>query len=282
MKLNVLEIREDAKELIKFHTSKSESKPCLAIVYADGYSKASETYIRNKVKLADECGIQAYLIPIDMVNESQFRSALNATISSLNSMDSIHGIIVQLPLPFGISDTEIANRISPEKDVDGFNCQNIGSLIQGTDGFVPATAFGIKLILDKYVELGGKDVLIINRSNIVGKPLIPLLLEADATVTVAHSHTQNLREKIKNADVVITAVGIPHFINKNDMRTGQVYIDVSMNVDENGKLCGDITKADYEVMDKLGVDYTTVPQGVGVTTVTALMLNTYLAWKGLE
>jgi methylenetetrahydrofolate dehydrogenase (NADP+)/methenyltetrahydrofolate cyclohydrolase len=259
---------EKRLEELKTKVLKMEKKPTLAIIHVCG-DDASDIYIHNKFKRCIQVGITPKLF---YFLDSASQESIADKIRELNADDDTTGIILQLPLPDHMDPRYLTNLIDPRKDVDGFTELNTGRLFLGMDGLVSCTPKGIMELLDFYdISLEGKDVLIINRSNIVGKPLAHLMMRRDATVTIAHSKTENLMEKIKQADVVVTAVGIPNFLSKDNFKDGATIIDVSMNR-LDGKLCGDVRKEDYmELMVRCNL--TPVPGGVGQTTVMALLEN---------
>ena len=260
-------VEKKLKEL-KTKVLKMEKKPMLAILHVVG-DDASDIYINNKFKRCIEIGIIPKLF---YFLDSASQESIADKIRELNADDDVTGIILQLPLPDHMDPRYLTNLIDPNKDVDGFTETNTGKLFLGIDGLVSCTPKGIIELLDFYdISLEGKDALIINRSNIVGKPLAHLFMQRNATVTIAHSKTENLMEKIKQADVVVTAVGIPNFLSKDNFKDGATIIDVSMNR-LDGKLCGDVRKEDYmELMVRCNL--TPVPGGVGQTTVMALLEN---------
>lgn len=239
--------------------------PGLAVILV-GDDPASKVYVRNKKRRAEELGINFRLIelPVDILE-----AELLTEIEKLNQDETIDGMLVQLPLPAQIDEDKVVNAVSPAKDVDGFAPINFGHLWQDDPTIIPSTAGGIMTLLDKSeILVAGKDVLIINRSKIVGRPLAALLLNADATVTLAHSHTKNLAEKIKNADIIVSAVGQANFITGEMVKPTAVVIDVGMNRDEQQKLVGDV---DFDsVADKVAA-ITPVPGGVGPMTIITLM-----------
>ena len=260
-------VEKKLKEL-KTKVLKMEKKPMLAILHVVG-DEASDIYINNKFKRCIEIGVIPKLF---YFLDSASQESIADKIRELNVDDDVTGIILQLPLPDHMDPRYLTNLIDPRKDVDGFTELNAGRLFLGMDGLVSCTPKGIIELLDFYgISLEGKDALIINRSNIVGKPLAHLFMQRNATVTIAHSKTENLEQKIKQADVVVTAVGIPNFLSKDNFKDGATIIDVSMNR-LDGKLCGDVRKDDYmELMVRCNL--TPVPGGVGQTTVMALLEN---------
>lgn len=244
-------------------------KPVLAIIMISE-DKASRTYVNNKIKRCTEVGIKHELIELP---ETVEQSRVEEIIKELNTDDNITGIILQLPIPEHLDASYLGNLIDYRKDVDGFTVINTGLLSVGRPCLVSCTPKGIIELLDFYdIDIESKNVLIINRSNIVGKPLVQLFLQRDATVTVAHSKTKDLRKYIKRADIIVTAVGIPHFLNFRDFTQGCTIIDVSINF-VDGKMCGDVSKYSYGYLDAVDCNITPVPGGVGQMTVIALLEN---------
>lgn len=244
----------------------------LAVIMA-GDNPASEIYVKNKIKACETAGIYSRTIKLD---ENVTEKDLIEEIEKLNKDDKIDGILVQLPLPAHIDELKIINAISPEKDVDGFHSVNLGKMIIGDKtGFLPCTPYGIMQLLDEYgIDPAGKDTVIIGRSNIVGKPAAILFIEKSATVQVCNTKTKNTKEKIRNADIVIAAVGVPNFIKGEDIKEGAVVIDVGINR-VNGKLCGDV---DYEEVSEKAGYITPVPGGVGPMTIASLIKNTFKSY----
>ena len=244
----------------------------LAVIMA-GDNPASEIYVKNKIKACETAGIYSRTIKID---ENVTEKDLIEEIEKLNKDDKIDGILVQLPLPAHIDELKIINAISPEKDVDGFHSVNLGKMIIGDKtGFLPCTPYGIMQLLDEYgIDPAGKDTVIIGRSNIVGKPAAILFIEKSATVQVCNTKTKNIKDKIRNADIVIAAVGVPNFIKGDDIKEGAVVIDVGINR-VNGKLCGDV---DYEEVSEKAGYITPVPGGVGPMTIASLIKNTFKSY----
>lgn len=242
--------------------------PKLSVIIV-GENPASLTYVKGKHKDCAECGIISDNIAMpDTVSQAE----LLAEIDRLNKDDSVHGILVQLPLPKHINEYAVINAISPEKDVDGFTAINVGNMNIGKDCFTPCTPQGCLDMLDYAgVDLEGKDVVVIGRSNIVGKPVAVLALQRSATVTICHSKTKNIAEKTRNADVVIVAVGRAGFLTGDMLKPGAVVIDVGINRNEAGKLCGD---ADFDSCIDVVSKITPVPGGVGLMTRANLLKNT--------
>ncbi|MBC1738199.1 bifunctional methylenetetrahydrofolate dehydrogenase/methenyltetrahydrofolate cyclohydrolase FolD [Listeria seeligeri] len=253
--------------------AKNGKKPGLAVVLV-GDNQASRTYVRNKQKRTEEAGMKSVLMELP---ETVLEEKLLEVVEELNTDETIHGILVQLPLPKHISEEKIIDTISYDKDVDGFHPVNVGNLFIGKDSFVPCTPAGIiELIKSTGTQIEGKRAVVIGRSNIVGKPVAQLLLNENATVTIAHSRTKDLPEVAKEADILVVATGLAKFVKKDYIKPGAVVIDVGMDRDENNKLCGDVDFDD--VVDVAGF-ITPVPGGVGPMTITMLLANTLKAAK---
>lgn len=248
--------------------------PGLAVVLV-GDDPASQIYVRHKERAAEQCGVKA----LDYRRSADTSEAdLLALIEKLNADESVHGILVQLPLPKHIDSTLILDSIAPGKDVDGFHPDNIGRLAQGRPRFVAATPKGcMTLIAKANIEVSGKRAVVVGRSNIVGKPMALLLTNANATVTLCHSRTQNLAEEIKQADIVVAAVGKINAVMGEWIKPGAVVIDVGMNRKEDGKLCGDI---EFDRVAEVASAVTPVPGGVGPMTIASLMQNVVAAARG--
>lgn len=250
--------------------------PGLAVVLV-GEDPASHTYVKNKKKTCEALGMRSDLLQFsaDLKEEE-----LLEVIDGLNRDPHIHGILVQLPLPTHINEFEVINAIDPEKDVDGFHPISVGNMMIGREAFLPCTPHGIIKLLEEYgINPAGKHAVVIGRSNIVGKPAGQLLLQKNATVTYCHSHTEDLAHYTRQADILVSAVGYARFIGKDHIKKGAVVIDVGMNRDENGKLCGDVDFDD--VLEKASY-LTPVPGGVGPMTIAMLMENTLIsAERGL-
>lgn len=268
------------KEQVKIRVEKLTDQgiiPGLAVVLV-GENSASLTYVKNKKKTCEALGMRSDLHQYpDTLTEEE----LLATIDSLNKDPEIHGILVQLPLPKQIDEFKVILAIDPEKDVDGFHPISVGNMMIGKDGFLPCTPHGIMKLLEHYeIDPAGKHAVVIGRSNIVGKPVGQLLLQQNATVTYCHSKTVDLAMYTKQADIVIAAIGKAKFIDESFIKSGAVIIDVGMNRDENGKLCGDV---DFESVLEKASFVTPVPGGVGPMTIAMLMENTLeSAEKGLS
>lgn len=238
----------------------------LAVVLI-GENPASQVYVRNKIKACEEAGIRsfAYYLP-----QSTSQKDAEELVSSLAENKQVHGILVQLPLPNGLDAEKILAKIPAEKDIDGFSENNIGSLALGKKAIVACTPLGVMELLKRYgVSVAGKRAVVVGRSNIVGKPMAMLLLNADATVTVCHSKTQNLKEECRNADILIAAIGKAKFITADMVKENAIVVDVGMNRDENG-LCGDV---DFAEVQKKASYITPVPGGVGPMTIAMLLNN---------
>ena len=242
----------------------------LAVILV-GENPASQIYVRNKIKACEEVGIKssAYYLSKDCTQKE-----LEDLILSLAVNDEINGILVQLPLPGHLSDKAL-KLIPDEKDVDGFSANNIGKLCLNSESTVACTPYGVMKMLEyENIEIKGKNAVVVGRSNIVGRPMAMLLLNADATVTVCHSKTENLKEQCLKADILVSAIGKAKFITADMVKDGAVVIDVGMNRDSDGKLCGDV---DFEKVKEKCSYISPVPGGVGPMTITMLMYNTYLA-----
>ncbi|PIC59170.1 bifunctional methylenetetrahydrofolate dehydrogenase/methenyltetrahydrofolate cyclohydrolase FolD [Sporosarcina sp. P12(2017)] len=261
------EIRNELKEEVASLVAQGV-QPGLAVILV-GENPASETYVKNKEKSSKEAGMKSVLTKLP---ETVSEEDLLAEVEKLNQDDTIDGILVQLPLPKHIDENKVIRAISPEKDVDGFHPMNVGKMLIGQETFLPCTPYGIMQLLERSnVDIAGKHAVIIGRSNIVGKPMGQLLLQKDATVTYCHSRTEDLKKFTQQADILIVAIGIAKFITGDYIKEDAVVIDVGMNRDENGKLCGDV---DYESAEKQASAITPVPGGVGPMTITMLLKNT--------
>ncbi|MDT0048427.1 bifunctional methylenetetrahydrofolate dehydrogenase/methenyltetrahydrofolate cyclohydrolase FolD [Listeria cossartiae subsp. cayugensis] len=253
--------------------AKTGKKPGLAVVLV-GDNQASRTYVRNKQKRTEEAGMKSVLIELP---ENVTEEKLLSVVEELNEDTTIHGILVQLPLPKHISEEKVIDTISYDKDVDGFHPVNVGNLFIGKESFVPCTPAGIiELIKSTGTQIEGKRAVVIGRSNIVGKPVAQLLLNENATVTIAHSRTKDLPQVAKEADILVVATGLAKFVKKDYIKPGAIVIDVGMDRDENNKLCGDVDFDD--VVEEAGF-ITPVPGGVGPMTITMLLANTLKAAK---
>jgi methylenetetrahydrofolate dehydrogenase (NADP+)/methenyltetrahydrofolate cyclohydrolase len=242
--------------------------PGLAVVLV-GDNQASQVYVRNKVKACEDAGLHSVL---EKYEATMTEADLLARVEALNNDDSIHGILVQLPLPAHIDAQKVIEAISPAKDVDGFHIASAGALMTGMPGFWPCTPYGCMKMLESIgYDLKGKHAVVIGRSNIVGKPMALMLLQKDATVTVAHSRTQNLKALTLQADVIVAAVGKRNVLTADMVKPGAVVLDVGMNRNDEGKLCGDV---DFDGVKEVAGYITPVPGGVGPMTITMLLVNT--------
>ena len=248
--------------------------PGLAVILV-GDNPASQVYVRNKVKACEDTGMHSVL---ERHGADMSQAALLERIEALNQDPTIHGILVQLPLPAHIDAQRVIEAISPAKDVDGFHIASAGALMTGMPGFWPCTPFGCMKMLESIgYSLKGKHAVVIGRSNIVGKPMALMLLQANATVTICHSGTQNLKALTLQADVIVAAVGKRNVLTADMVKPGAVVLDVGMNRNEAGKLCGDV---DFDGVREVASHITPVPGGVGPMTITMLMMNTLLAAQG--
>lgn len=244
------------------------------VVIMVGNDSASAVYVRNKSKACDEIGIafEEFLLKEDTTREE-----LLSLIKELNQRKDVHGILLQSPIPKHLDIREAFNTIDYKKDVDGFHPINVGKLSIGEEGFVSCTPLGVMKMLEEYnIDIQGKSAVVIGRSNIVGKPLAQLLLNANATVTICHSKTQNINEITKEADILVAALGKPKFVKENMVKKGAVVIDVGINRNEEGKLVGDV---DFTEVEKKASYITPVPGGVGPMTIAMLMTNVVKAAK---
>ena len=271
-KLVANEIGNTLKEEI---LARPDVRPPYLVIISVGDDPTSKVYVKNKIKKAEELGIVAHCFPMmsDLVDTRYVR----CIVAKFNNDPEVDGIMVQLPLPAHLNEREIIDTIDPEKDVDGLTTTNIGRLRSGQPCIKPCTAAGVMDLLDYYhIPVEGKNVTIIGRSNIVGKPLADLMMAAGATVTQCHSKTENIRLHTLDADILVSAVGKPKFINTDHTWVGQVIIDVGINRDENGKLCGDV---DFDDVKHENPIITPVPGGIGPLTVIELMKNTVECWR---
>lgn len=270
------QISKDIKEELKAEVASLAAqgrKCCLAVIQV-GNDPASSVYVGNKKKACAYVGIEslAYELPEETTEEE-----LLTIIDKLNKDANVHGILCQLPLPKHINEDHVIKAISSKKDVDGFHPQNVGALVIGEKGFVSCTPAGIiQLLKRSNIEMDGKHCVVVGRSNIVGKPMSLLMLRENATVTICHSHTKNLKEICKEADILIVAIGKPQFIDKEYVKDGAVVIDVGIHRDENNKLCGDVK---YDEVEPVASYITPVPGGVGPMTIAMLMHNCVEAMK---
>ncbi|MFA6948776.1 MAG: bifunctional methylenetetrahydrofolate dehydrogenase/methenyltetrahydrofolate cyclohydrolase FolD [Eubacteriales bacterium] len=263
------EIRAD----IAAEVAAMKTAPGLAVIIV-GENPASQVYVRNKHKACGEAGIYS---EVHELPEATAQDELLALIDRLNTDDKIDGILVQLPLPKHISESAVIERISPKKDVDAFHTVNVGRIMLGDYDFLPCTPAGVmELLAHSGIDVCGKNCVVVGRSNIVGKPMAMLLLHANGTVTVCHSKTKNLAEVTRSADILVVAIGRAKFITGDMVGEGAVVIDVGMDRDENGKLCGDV---DFDSVSKVASYITPVPGGVGPMTITMLLKNTVRSAK---
>ena len=246
-------------------------KPGLAVILV-GDDPASRIYVNNKKKACAAVGFysEEITLPADVSQD-----VLIDTVKALNARADIDGILCQLPLPPHLSDRAVIAAIDPKKDVDAFHAVNAGNILLGTPTFLPCTPAGIMELLSRYhIDIDGKRCVVVGRSNIVGKPMALLLLQKNGTVTVCHSHTRDLAAITREADILVAAVGVPHFITADMVKKGAVVIDIGMDRDENGKLCGDV---DFAAVEPIASAITPVPGGVGPMTIAVLLKNTLTA-----
>ncbi len=265
------QVKDECKKRVK----KEALDVTLAVIQV-GNDPASTVYVGNKKKACEYIGIHSlsYELPEETTEEE-----LLELVEKLNQDKNVHGILVQLPLPAHIDEDKVIQTISPKKDVDGFHPQSVGALSIGQPGFVSCTPAGIIQLLKRSgVEMDGKECVIVGRSNIVGKPMALLMLRENATVTVCHSHTANLKEVTKRADILIVAIGKPKFITKEYVKKGAVVIDVGIHRNENNKLCGDV---DFDDVEPVCSAITPVPGGVGPMTI-AMLMNNCVEAKGIQ
>ena len=247
--------------------------PKLSVILV-GNDGASQSYVKSKKKAAEKIGMISEIIHLD---ESTSEEVVLSELNRLNNDDTVSGILVQVPLPKQVSEQKVLEAINPEKDVDGFHPINIGKLYIDEQTFVPCTPLGIMEILKHAdINLEGKNAVVIGRSHIVGQPVSKLLLQANATVTILHSRTKNMNAHLKQADVIVSAVGQPGLVTKENVKKGAVIIDVGNTPDENGKLKGDVA---YDEIKEIASAITPVPGGVGPLTITMVLNNTLLAEK---
>ena len=269
-------VKQEVKTEVEALKQKGISVGLAVIIVGD--NPASRTYVNNKKKACAEAGIvsEEYALP-----ESTTQAELLGLIDTLNKKDSIHGILCQLPLPKHLDEKAVIAAINPEKDVDAFHAVNVGHIMIGDYSFLPCTPAGIMEMLKYYnIPVAGKECVVIGRSNIVGKPMAMLLLQQNGTVTVCHSKTVHLAAVTARADILVAAVGIPKFVTADMVKDGAVVIDVGMDRDENGKLCGDV---DFDAVAPKAAYITPVPGGVGPMTIATLLKNTVTAArKGCE
>ena len=274
--INGKELAKNIRLELKNEVSKLKEKgiiPKLAVIMV-GDDKASKVYVKNKSKACEEIGIEYEEFLLD---ENISMEELLNLIEKLNNRKDINGILLQSPIPKNLNIDEAFNKIHCKKDVDGFNPVNVGKLVIGQDSFISCTPYGVIKMLENYnIPIEGKNVVIIGRSNIVGKPLMQCLLKKNATVTICHSKTKNISEITKKADILVAALGKAKFVTKEMVKDGAVVIDVGINRDESGKLVGDV---DFEEAEKIASFITPVPGGVGPMTIAMLMSNVVKACK---
>ena len=271
---------DDLCEKLKAEVTELEAQhqllPCIAVVLV-GEDPASQVYVRNNVRRCEQLGIRSIE---HRLGDDTTEEALLALIDELNNDSAVHGILVQLPVPEQINDKAVLAAISPAKDVDGFHVENVGALTVGENQMVPCTPLGSLMMLqDRLGDLSGKHAVVIGRSNIVGKPMALLLLQQSCTVTIVHSRTKNIEALCQQADILVAAVGRPHFVKADWVKTGAVMIDVGINrIEQDGKsrLVGDV---DFDAVSEVAAAITPVPGGVGPMTIACLMYNTVAAAK---
>ncbi len=266
-------IREELKAEVESIVSSGGRRPGLAVVLV-GDDPASEVYVKNKINACKRVGIESFFYKLE---RSTLTEELLEVIAELNAREEVDGILVQLPLPSQIDQREVILAISPEKDVDGFHPENMGKLVaRMEDGFIPCTPLGIDLLLSHYgIDVKGKDVVIVGAGFIVGRPLSLLMLWRDATVTVCHIHTKDLKKHTLGADILISATGVPGLIKSDMVREGAVVVDVGITK-VDGRIVGDV---DFEAVKEKVSAITPVPGGVGPMTVTGLLMNTMKAYR---
>ena len=263
------EIKEETNAFIKSHGY----APGLAVVIV-GENPASQVYVRNKARACEEVGFysEVHALPAETTQEE-----LNALVDRLNADERIHGILVQLPLPKHLDETEVLLRIDPNKDVDAFHPYNVGNIMIGNYKFLPCTPAGVMALLERSgIDPAGKNCVVIGRSNIVGKPMAMLLLHANGTVTICHSKTKDLAAVCREADILVVAIGRADFVGADMVKPGAVVIDVGMNRRTDGKLTGDVN---FSEVEPIASAITPVPGGVGPMTITMLLKNTLTAAK---
>ena len=265
------EIKEELKQSTEAFKSIYGKAPCLAVIQV-GDNPASKVYVNNKIKACQEIG---FISKSFHYSSSMTEHELINLITDLNYDETVHGILVQLPLPEHINEANIIKVIDTKKDVDAFHPYNVGCLMSGEANFLPCTPAGVMELLKRYnIDISGKECVVVGRSNIVGKPMAHLLLHQNGTVTVCHSRTQNLAEQCRKADILVCAIGKPKFFTDEYIKPGAVVIDVGINRDGNNKLCGDV---DFESVEPIAGYITPVPGGCGPMTIAMLMKNTYTA-----
>lgn len=270
-------VSQKLKDYVKEEVLKLEKKPTLCVILV-GNNEASKVYVKNKEKACEYTGIisRTILLPEDTTEDTVLK-----VIDDLNKDTDVNGILVQLPLPSHIDENKVIFAVDKDKDVDCFNPYNIGLLSIGKKSYAPCTPYGVIKLLEHYnIEIEGKNVVIIGRSNIVGKPLQMLFVEKSATVTLTHSRTNNLQKICSKADILVAAIGKARFVTEDYVKEGAVVIDVGINVDENtGKLCGDV---DFDAVSEKTSYITKVPGGVGPMTIAVLMENLLTSAKNAD
>ncbi|MEH7124467.1 bifunctional methylenetetrahydrofolate dehydrogenase/methenyltetrahydrofolate cyclohydrolase FolD [Bacillus sp. JJ1532] len=282
MTVNLIDGKEIARQKKSFIAEEVEKlknegiTPGLAVILV-GNNPASRTYVTSKEKTCKDLGMHSELIELP---EGVSEEEVLGKVIELNENPNIHGILVQLPLPKHIDEVKVIETISPDKDVDGFHPVNIGRMMTGQDAFLPCTPYGVMEMLDFInADISGKHVVVVGRSNIVGKPAGQLFLNKHATVTYCHSKTTDLKEFTRQADILVAAVGKVNFITKEHVKEGAIVIDVGINRNNEGKLCGDV---DFDEVKEVASYITPVPGGVGPMTITMLMSNTLKAAKSIQ
>lgn len=265
------QMRKEISAKTEAYVAETGIRPGLAVIIV-GQDPASQIYVRNKKRACEEVGFYSEEIALPAETDM---ATLRQVIERLNADDKIHGILVQLPLPSQLDEGEVIMMIDPQKDVDAFHPANVGRVMSGGYTFVPCTPAGVMELLKRSgVEISGKNCVVVGRSNIVGKPMAMLLLEANGTVTICHSRTKNLKEICSSADILVSAVGRPYFITADMVKPGAVVVDVGINRLPDGKLVGDV---DYAAVEPVASYITPVPGGVGPMTITMLLRNTLTA-----
>ena len=270
-KLISKKVREEIAADVALFKERYNCAPGLAVIIV-GNDPASQVYVRNKKRGCEEVGFysESYELP-----ENTTQEELIALVERLNADEKIHGILVQLPLPKHLDETEVLLKIRPEKDVDAFHPYNVGKIMIGNHDLLPCTPAGVMVLLERYgIDVSGKKCVVIGRSNIVGKPMAMLLLHANGTVTICHSRTQNLKEVCREADIIVASIGKPEFVKGEMVKDGAVVVDVGINRLESGKLVGDV---DFAEVEPKASYITPVPGGVGPMTITMLLKNTLTA-----
>ncbi|MBQ7397798.1 MAG: bifunctional methylenetetrahydrofolate dehydrogenase/methenyltetrahydrofolate cyclohydrolase FolD [Clostridia bacterium] len=272
-KLISAQIRAELKEETKAFIAATGVTPKLTVILV-GEDPASQVYVRNKGRACEEVGFAAEQITLPATTTQE---ELDALIDRLNADKTAHGILVQLPLPKGMSEEKVLLRISPEKDVDAFHPYNVGRMVAGQITYLPCTPAGVMELIERSgISVAGKDCVVIGRSNIVGKPMAHLLMQANGTVTVCHSRTKDLAEHTRRADILVAAIGKADFVTADMVKPGAVVIDVGINRNAEGKLTGDV---DFASVEPIASYITPVPGGVGPMTIAMLMKNTLTAAK---